>query len=251
MKDKHATNIGKKLKFSIAMISALVLVMVLSGILIAQTQVMVRKAELAVPFGTISGKLVFVSDQMVFVDEDRPEDSFAITRAEISDFKTDNDIVNVTTRRAIRVRSEEKSQFSFRLREGTPEALSLWAGAKTTAANTAAAASGKTETSPASSEKEQKWVYNARHPHMFGLGSCTGKLIITRERLVYESLDNREHTRQWPLIDIKRVKRASPYKIEIDTFNRDDYTLELEGQGMDIDVQKMLDEWISLSRQKP
>lgn len=79
-------------------------------------------------------------------------------------------------------------------------------------------------------------------------GSCNGKLIVNQERLVYESLEDREHTRQWPLVDIKKIKRKSPYKIEIEPFNRDKYTLELEGQGMDISVFKKVQNWISLAR---
>jgi hypothetical protein len=81
-------------------------------------------------------------------------------------------------------------------------------------------------------------------------GSCTGKLIIARERVTYESLEDREHTRQWPLADIKKAKRDSPYLIEIEPFKGDKYTLEIEGKGIDIDVYKKLTNWMSLARGK-
>ena len=103
------------------------------------------------------------------------------------------------------------------------------------------------------SESGEQWIYNAKHPHTLALapsGSCTGKLIVNQERVVYESLEDREHTRQWPLVDIKKIKRKSPYKIEIESFNREKYTLELEGQGMDIAVFKKLQNWISLARSR-
>lgn len=231
----------KNLKFMIAVAAVLAIGLALTAF--AQAPVMVRRAELAIPFGTASGKLVAVSDQLVFVDDDQPEASFSIARGEIRDLKTEGDVVMIGTHHAIRDRSGERSQFNFRLRDGSTEPLMMWAGAKTTAAQTTAS------TMPTTSGQEQ-WIYNARHKHAFGVGSCTGKLIITKDRVTYESLEDRDHTRQWPFNDIKKIKRDSPYQIEVETFNRGGYTLELEGQGMDISVHKQLTDWIAKARSR-
>lgn len=234
-----------KLNFAIA----LVVVLAFCAGLLAQTPVAVHRADLSIPFGTVSGKLVVVADQLVFVDNDRQEDSFAISRSEILELKTDNDVVMISTRRPVRARGEEKSQFNFRMREGSSESLSLWAGMKSAPTTTATSAA----TSESKDEQGERWVYNAKHPHRVALvpsGSCTGKLIITRDRVVYESLEDREHTRQWPLADIKNIKRKSPYQIEIEPFNRETYTLEIEGKGIDVSVHKQLMNWISIARQK-
>jgi hypothetical protein len=241
------------MKSNFAMIGAIALAIFISGPLSAQTNVLVRRAELSVLFGTISGSLVVVSDQMVFMDKDKPEDSFAIARGEISSFKTDNNILMVTTRQAIRVRAEERTEFNFLLREGSPETISMWAGLKPATSTVSPTSSTAPATPPTpvslSNNQEQKWTYNARHSHRFGLGSCTGKLIITRDRVVYESLEKPEDSRQFPLNEIKKIKRNNPYKIEIDTFNRDNYELDIEGQGMDISVFRTLEGWIVGSRQ--
>ncbi len=223
------------------------LTLAVSGMALAQTPAIVQRADLSVPFGTASGKLVLVADQLVFVDQDKSEDSFSITRSEIQDHSIEGDMVTVRTRRPLRVRGEEKTQFSFRLREGSSEALKVWAASAsaTTASSTSRSTSGNVET--------EQWVYSAKHPHTVARvpsGSCTGKLIISRDRVVYESLEDREHTRQWPLADIKKVKRSSPYKIEIEPLTGDKYTLELEGKGIDVSVHKQLMNWISLARQK-
>ncbi len=226
----------------------------------AQSPVLIRRADLSVPFGTISGKLVVVSDQMVFVDEDRNEESFAIARNEIQDFRSEGDIVMITTRRPIRTRDGEKMQLSFRLREGSAESLSLWAGSKQsstvtpTTAPTAVTAVEPVKTTAAETKpaEQEQWIYNAKHPHKISLvpsGSCVGKLIISSDRVVFESLDDREHTRQWPLADIKKIKRKSPYSIEIEPFNREKYAIEIEGQGIDIGVHKNLMNRISAARQ--
>lgn len=230
------------LQFVIAFIAALSLLLSLT--VLAQTPTLVRRAELAVPFGSITGRLVVVADYMVFVDEDRNEDSFTIARSDIKDFKVEGDSLRIETKRALRDRSGERTSFSFRLRDGSSEALVLWAGTKST--TSAIANTGV-------SEAGEQWIYNVKHPHSLALvpsGSCTGKLIINQERVVFESLEDREHTRQWPLTDIKKIKRKSPYKVEIEPFNRDKYTLELEGKGMDISEFKKLQNWITLARTK-
>lgn len=121
----------KQLKLVIAMIATLSLLLSLT--ILAQTPTLVRRAELAVPFGTITGRLVVVADYMVFVDEDRNEDSFTLARNEIKDFRAEGDTVNIEMKRAIRTRAGENSSFSFRLRDGSSEALALWAGTKSTA----------------------------------------------------------------------------------------------------------------------
>ncbi|MFN0088157.1 MAG: hypothetical protein ACKVX9_22395 [Blastocatellia bacterium] len=247
-----------------AFLGACLLALGLSLPLTAQTPVVVQRADLSIPFGTVSGKLVIVSDHLVFVDNDRQENSFAIARNEIQEFKTENDVVMISTRRPIRTRGEEMSQFSFRLRDGSSESLTVWAGMKSAvlaaAAPAVAAAAVATATTQApadltrsGNEQEERFVYNAKHSHSMALvpsGSCTGKLIITRDRVIYESLENREHTRQWPVVDLKKVKRNNPYRIEIEPFNRDKYTLELEGAGMDISVFKKLENWIVTARTK-
>lgn len=232
-------NLKKSIHVNFVAALSVALILGLSLLAVAQTPTVVRRADLSVPFGVTSGKLVLVSDYLIFVDEERPEDSFTLARNEIKEFKTEGEQVMVEMRHPVRDRTGERANFSFRLRDGSSDPLVMWAATKTTA--TAA------ENKPA-----EAWTYNAKHPHSVALvpsGNCTGKLIITRDRVVYESLEDREHTRQWPLTDIKKVKRSNPYKIEIEPFNRDKYTLELEGSGMDISVYKKLTNWISLSRQ--
>lgn len=229
-------------QFVIAVIAALSLLFSLT--ILAQTPTLVRRAELAVPFGSITGRVVVVADYLVFVDEDRNEDSFTIARSDIKDFKAEGDSLRIETKRALRDRSGERTSFSFRLRDGSTEALVLWAGTRSAATTNALANTGV-------SEAGEQWVYNAKHPHTVARvpsGSCTGKLLINQERVVFESLEDREHTRQWPLVDIKKIKRKSPYKLEIEPFNRDKYTLELEGKGMDISEFKKLQNWITIAR---
>jgi len=49
-----------------------------------------------------------------------------------------------------------------------------------------------------------------KHSHKLALapsGSCSGNLILTKDRLTYESVEERDHTRQWLFKDMLRTKR--------------------------------------------
>lgn len=182
-----------------------------------------------------------ITDQLVFVDDTRPDNSFAIARNEISDYRTERNIVTITTRRPLGTWAGNQTSLQFTIWNDTLEPLTLWAGAR--------------QVTPIASASGQRaeWVYYAKHPHKLGLvpsGSCAGNLIVAKDRLTYDSLEEREHTRQWLFKDIRSTKRRSPYRLEIETRAGEKYALELEGKGMDISVYRQLQNWIALARRR-
>lgn len=201
-----------------------------------QAPVLVREAEYATDYGTFSGRLIVVSDQMVFIERDYPQDSFAIARNEIRAFHSDSNRFTIETMRPLHSRLGDRLHFQFTIRDGTVEPLTLWAGARQTNAQTTL------------SEQQAQWAYVAKHRH--GLGSCTGNLLLGKGRLTYDALDDRDHTRQWLFRDIYRTRRRSPYRLEVETRAGEKYTLELQGRGMDIAVYRQLQNWISLARRR-
>jgi len=111
--------------------SVLVAILLLwaTGLVRAQITVQVQKADLAIPFGSASGKIVTVGDYLVFLDEDKPDKSFAIAKSEIENLTGENGVITVETRHPIRDRSGEQSQVSFRLADRTAvAALINWSG---------------------------------------------------------------------------------------------------------------------------
>jgi len=75
-----------------------VLVLWATGLVVAQTAVQVQKADLAIPFGSTSGKLITVGDYLVFLDEDKPDKSFAIAKNEIENLSDENGVITIETR---------------------------------------------------------------------------------------------------------------------------------------------------------
>lgn len=208
-----------------------------AGMALGQS-VEVRQAELAVPFGTAAGKVVLVADRIVFVDEERLDASFAIARGDIKSFEEDGGTLTVTTRTPVRDRTGERSVVRLRVADATP--LMRWyrtAGTGTMAASPAPA------TRAADTDANS---FQARHDHR--IGNCMGRLIITDDKLIFESIDNISDSRQWVYADIKEIEQDGPYKLQIEPFVGNTYNLELIGKGLDSRQYRMLVEKITTAR---
>ena len=195
-----------------------------------QVDVQVQQVELAVPFGIAKGSLVTVGDYLVFVDEEDPRDSFAVTRSQIRDVTADDYRITLTTETPVMVRDDSRSELNFRLRraEAAP-ALANWVRAE--AEGKAAAAAKAAD--PSTAQKSVIATYEAKHDHGFMGGSCRGQFMITGSGLAYDSVDNISHSRQWKLTDIKELELDNPYELEVDVFTGNDYDLQFIGKGMD------------------
>jgi hypothetical protein len=203
-----------------------------------QPAVRVYRAEVSEPFGTVSGKLVAVDDVLLFVDDEKPESSFAIRRNDIRTVKAEGRVVTVQTAQPVQSRSVQTSTLTFRLRDDDTGFLSQWHLAAPPGAS-----------APVQSDRAitpEPMSFEAKHDHR--VGSCRGRLIVTANGLGYESIDEINHSRQWELKDIKELRRDSPYEIKIQPFNGGEYELELQGHGMDNKQLKILVDRITSAR---
>ncbi|MFN0122226.1 MAG: hypothetical protein ACKV2V_17160 [Blastocatellia bacterium] len=222
----------------------------------AQAPIDVQKADLAVNFGAASGRLITSGDQLIFIDEDNPGASFAIYRGNIMTMSAVEDVVNVETSRPVRDRSGERTKLAFRINGKNTAAMLAWYKAApmttgpsmpATAAASPATTGGTTATAasePAKNEtgKTAPMIYQAERKRLFGARKTTGRLIVSEDSVSYESLDDIKDSRQWKLIEIKKIKMDNPYQIEIEPFSSDAYKLDLQGQGMNReDFQKLQD----------
>lgn len=219
---------------------ALVLVFGVSAF--AQTGLEIYKAELSVPFGEAEGKVLAVGDQLVFVDDDKTEFSFAIARNNITNVTNDGKVLMIETKQAVQDRSGMKSRFAIRVFDGGAEKLEKWLkdGSNFSAKK-------DSDYSNTNVSMNSSMIYEAKHDHSL-YGSCTGKLIVSDDRISYESSDDREHSRQWLFTDIKKMKRNSPYKFEVKPFKGDGYTLEILGKGIDITDFKVIENKLALAK---
>ena len=99
-----------------------------ASLLSAQTTAQVQKADLAIPFGTVSGKIVMAGDHLVFIDEERPDQSFVIAKTEVEDLTIQDRTASLELRRPVHDRSGERSQLNFRLANSDTASLKRWFG---------------------------------------------------------------------------------------------------------------------------
>lgn len=199
---------------------------------LAQTELQVLPAQLAVAFGGISGKVILYTDAAIFVDDVLPSYSFAIRRANIKSLETTttNNTVIVHTLKPVKDREGERNRLALRLADDSAAlAFQKW--------HEADAAATPKDAPPLSQVDMQ---YDARHKRRF-YGSNRGRLIVTAEKMIYESIEDIGRSRQWRYNEIKQLKRDNPYNLRIEPFTGDRYEFELLGKPLDnADFQKLV-----------
>lgn len=203
----------------------------------AQSPLAVTGAELAVPFGAAEGHVALVGSQLLFVAAEDARQSLAIDRADIANLDRAGDVVTIRTRRALRDTSGDRDVFRFRLADAS--GVMSWYGSKA-----AMAAAPATPAPPATSAVLAS--YQVKHDHR--LGSCQGTLILTADKMSFESLDEIDDSRQWALADIKEVDQSGAYKLKVVPFLGDTFNFELTGKGMDSGEFRRLTDRIARAR---
>lgn len=209
----------------------------IASLLMAQSEVRVLTAELSASFGAIAGKLVVQENTLTFVDLEKPESSFALDKSNVQSINRTGDALVVQLKKAVRDRMGETTRLTVRIAAPNESAtVEQWLQQGVSAATAA----------PAKATDSERWSFPARRNKM--IGGTDGTLIITPERVIFESLDKAEDTRRWELKEIKELKRKNPYQVEVIPFTGEKYDLKLSGTGMDNDQFRQLVDRIARER---
>lgn len=204
-----------------------------------QVPLEITEAELAIPFGSIDGRLILVGDYLIFLDYDEQRNSFAVTKNQIQEAQVLEQTVVILLLRPVFVQSEAKAQLTLRLDSSDrAKTLTEWARMPSSVPSLV---------SQSDVQQEVVTTYQVEHSHR-PFGSCSGLLILTNTTVAYESIDNISHSRQWELRDIKELERGNPYQLEIKPFAGNDYQFQLLGKGMDSREYKDFVERITKAR---
>jgi hypothetical protein len=197
--------------------------------------------EHAVPFGTVTGKLLLLGNYVIFLDEQQPESSFVVPRASIESLNAEGPTITVQTREPIRNRTGDVRRLSFRVAAGgDPAAVTGWY------ATASPGSAPATTTNAGAAKSADSGTYQAKHDHR--IGACTGRLLVGDQLLSYESIDNVNDSRRWEYKSIKEISHPNPYEIEIKPFEGGSYKLKLEGSGMDPAAFKQLVDRVTQAR---
>lgn len=218
------------------------IVCILSISAMAQSGVDVMNAELALDFSKVEGKLLSIDAGLVFIDDSNPRDSFLIDRSNFNDVSGEREILTVTTVSPVTFRTSRQSRFVFRLQDHQATEVAALLKAGQSPVRNISPTSNAANVNPVSTG-----IYEAKHNHRL-YGSCTGRLVFSDDRISFESADDRDHSRQFLLTDIKKLSRNSPYDFGIKQFKGDGLTLEILGLGIDIVDFKKLEDRIAVTK---
>src|SRR5512137_523074 len=110
----------------------------------------VVQVELAVPFGTATGKLITSPEHLIFVDEQQPEYSFVVHPQDIQDMFADGGVLTMQLKRAVRDRSGNSVRLSFKVpdKPSSDGLISWWKVQSASQGTHAAAAAAPVSVSP-------------------------------------------------------------------------------------------------------
>ena len=195
--------------------------------------------ELALPFGVAAGKLVISGDYLIFVNDTAVESSFVVPRDNVQNVNMDGGVMTIALRQPQRDPSGDRTTINFRFAPPTAaDPILRWSRS---------AAAARSSPAPDDHKLEgQQFSYEVKHEHR--IGSCSGRLIVTADKVSFESLTDINDSRQWSMKDIKEVEHKSPYKLEIKPFAANDYSFALLGTGMDNADYALLTKLIASAR---
>jgi len=164
-----------------------------------QVPVQTQKAELAIPFGVVMGRVVTVEITWFLSMRRKPESSFAITRSGMRNLSTAAEVLTVETVKTIRCRGGEMTVFSFRLatpQETPPFAEWFKATAEPPMFPFRPGRKPKKRMLPKVEAAASAKTYQARHDH-FRAEAATAGSSFEPDRVVFESVGEIDHSRQW------------------------------------------------------
>lgn len=204
--------------------------------------VQIVPVEIAVPFGTAAGKLILHDGYAVFLDDEKPESSFAVARADMSGFATEAGMLNALFKKNFRDRAGEKNRLSLRaVRAEDSEALQRWFSAppaNPVVANGAGAKEGETPI---------EFKLEVQQKRRFGKNQ-KGRLMLAGSQLIFESIDDPSSSRRWELKEIKSLENKNPYELRVEPFTGDDYRFEFVGTPIEAAQYKSLVDKVTSAR---
>lgn len=215
-----------------------------ASLLAQPNAVQIVPVEIAVPFGTVAGKLVLHDGYAVFLDEEKPESSFAVARADMTGFATEAGMLNALFNKNFRDRAGEKNRLSLRaVRPEESEILQRWFSAPP--ANPAVSSGSGAR----NGETAMEFKLEVQQKRRFGR-TQKGRLMLAGSQLIFESIDDPSSSRRWEFKEIKSLENKNPYELRVEPFTGEDYRFEFVGTPMEAAQYKSLVDKVTSARVK-
>ncbi len=176
--------------------------------------------QLAAGFNTVEGRLITAGNSIVFLDDSQPQASFFATRSQIEQVSAgQGQALIIQFREPIRDREGERMRVEFRVSPQDSDTLRAWFSQTGSAGVEGRKVEEQSGAFPTYSARRDKFI-----------GGDNGRLVVKSDRLAFEA-NSAEASREWLFSDIREIKQKGPYRLEIQPFTGDKYSLELLGGG--------------------
>jgi hypothetical protein len=203
----------------------------------AVERVMVHPAQIMTPYGSEMGKVVTIGNQMVFVDDANPANSFALTRGEITNLNINNGMMTMSLAQPFTSPFSSGPTMMVRLLDANAGDLLSWMGAPNGTVG---------EASRVIVDQPNLYEYTVRHD------DDEGRLIIGPVDVRFESFNHPKHSRAWTYNSIKKLSSdADDHELKLEPYSSDTYKFKVLGSKvLTEDVYAMVRERIAAARQR-
>lgn len=207
----------------------------------AAERIVVHRVELADPMGSDRGHMILSGDQLVFVDDTNPDNSFTIPRSDIRQLRYENGLLTMTLAHPFSGMYGDRPDVVMHVYDpGSPNLIASWVGLPVTSVGEASRVITEVPPQP---PMESEALFNVRYH------DDSGKLVITQTGVSFEDLSNANHSRSWSYAQIKELKREkSSNEIKIQPYNGDKFEFHVEGPFMTDTVYNMIADRIIAAR---
>jgi hypothetical protein len=198
----------------------------------------------SVPFGSVNGRLVTSGNNLIFIDDQQPQNSFVINRSDIRDVKYEGSMATLSLKRPVRDSAGERSTLNFRFQNpAAATMITSWVGPGATTAHAAAlqpapATSGvqaasvdgaaRTQRQQATAPPLRTESFDVRRNRALWR-SDTGRLFLTPTEVIYQSVSNPGASRRWAMSAIREVERKNPFDLKVKAYSGGDYEFKILG----------------------
>ncbi len=202
----------------------------------AVERVMVHPAQVTTPYGSEPGKLVTIGNQMIFVDDANPANSFALMRSEITNLNISNGLMTMSLAQPFTSPFGSGPMLTVRLLDSNPGDLMSWM----TGPSASTGEASRAVVDPLANTYE----YTVKHD------DDEGRLIITPVDVRFESFNHPKHSRAWTYNSIKKLTSdADDREVKLEPYDSDTYKFKILGsRTLTQDVYTMVRERIEAAR---
>lgn len=200
----------------------------------AADRVIVDPAQMLGQYNSDPGKLIFAGNQLIFVDDANPSNSFALSRADITSYNMANGVVTLMMAQPLNMPMGSSPTVSFRvMNANTPSDISAWAGMPAAGApqypvNSADRYAGPDNVGPAPGGPPPDQAVAGDYQYNAHYNGEDGRLIVGPGSLQFVSVRHPDRSRTWDYREIREFKREGD-NVKLEPYRGDSARIYIDG----------------------